>query len=67
MFHHTLAIRREGAVIPITTLLLDGREARLEWTQDRETFRYRFESEVESIADIRQVDLDGERKVIAWR
>jgi biotin carboxyl carrier protein len=56
MFHHTLAIRREGAVIPITTLLLDGREARLEWTQDRETFRYRFESEVESIADIRQVE-----------
>jgi len=52
---HSLALRREGAVIPITTLLLDGREARLEWTQDGETFRYRFESEVEYAADIRQV------------
>ena len=37
-------------------MLLDGREARLEWTQDGETFRYRFESEVESAADIRQVE-----------
>src|ERR1700719_824532 len=52
---HSLALRREGPVIPITTLLLDGREDRLEWTQDGETFRYRFESEVENAADIRQV------------
>jgi biotin carboxyl carrier protein len=51
----SLALRREGAVITITTLLLDGREVRLEWTQDRETFHYRFESEVESSADIRQI------------
>jgi biotin carboxyl carrier protein len=36
-------------------LLLDGRETRLEWTQDGETFLYRFESEVEGAADIRQV------------
>jgi biotin carboxyl carrier protein len=55
MFHHSLALRREGPLIPITTLLLDGREARLEWTQDGETFRYRFESEVENAADIWQV------------
>ena|SRR5438552_18819529 len=53
---HSLALRREGAVIAITTLLLDGREARLEWTQDGETFRFRFESEVETAADIRQVE-----------
>ena len=51
----SLALGWEGAVITITTLLLDGREARLEWAQDGETFRYRFESEVEDAADIRQV------------
>jgi biotin carboxyl carrier protein len=50
-----LANRRKGAVIPITTLLLDGREVRLEWAQDAETHRYRFESEREKAADVRQV------------
>src|SRR5580700_3649026 len=53
---HSLALRRKGAIITITTLLLDGREARLEWTQDGETIRYRFESQVETVADIRQVE-----------
>ena len=56
MFHVPLALRREGPVIPITTLLLNGRECRLDYTQDDETFRYRFESEVETVADIRQVE-----------
>jgi biotin carboxyl carrier protein len=51
----SLALRGEGAVITITTLLLDGCEVRLEWAQDGETFRYRFESEVQNAADIRQV------------
>jgi biotin carboxyl carrier protein len=50
-----LALRREGAVIAITTVVVDGCEGRLEWTQDGETFRYRFESEVENAADVRQV------------
>jgi biotin carboxyl carrier protein len=54
--NHPLALRREGAAIPITTLLLDGRQARLEWSQDGETIRYRFESEVENAAGIRQVE-----------
>jgi biotin carboxyl carrier protein len=53
---HSLAFRGEGAVIPITTLLLDGRQARLEWIQDGETIRFQFESEGEKVADIRQVE-----------
>jgi biotin carboxyl carrier protein len=52
----SLANRREGAAIPITTLLLDGHAARLEWTQEAETYRYRFESQTEKAADIRQVE-----------
>jgi biotin carboxyl carrier protein len=35
--------------------MLDGLESRLEWTQDGETFRYQFESEVENVAEIRQI------------
>lgn len=51
-----MAVRRKGAVITITTLLLDGREARLEWSQDGETYRYRFESEIEKSAEVREVE-----------
>jgi biotin carboxyl carrier protein len=51
-----MAGRREGAVIPITTLLLNGRQTKLEWRQEGETCRYRFESEVEKTAEIKQVE-----------
>jgi biotin carboxyl carrier protein len=51
-----LALRREGAVIPITLVLLDGREIRLDWRQDGETCRFHIESEEEKAADIRQVE-----------
>jgi biotin carboxyl carrier protein len=52
----TLAVRRKGAVIPIATVLIDGREARLEWRQEGETCRFRFGSESEKAADIKQVE-----------
>ncbi len=51
-----LAIGRKGAVIPITTVLIEGREARLEWQLEGETCRYRFESLKERTADIREVE-----------
>jgi len=34
---------------------IDGREIRLDWIKDGETYRFRIESEEEKIADIRQV------------
>ena len=38
------------------TLLLDGREIRLDWKLDGETCRFRIESQEEKTADIRQVE-----------
>jgi biotin carboxyl carrier protein len=38
----------------VTLVLLDGREVRVEWTQDKETFRYGAESQ-EKTAEVRQV------------
>jgi biotin carboxyl carrier protein len=39
----------------VTLVLLEGREIRIEWTQDRETFRYGRESQ-EKMAEIRLVE-----------
>jgi biotin carboxyl carrier protein len=50
-----MALGREGAVIPLAWVLLDGRRIRLEWKQEEETCRYRIESEEEKTAGIRQV------------
>ena len=50
-----MALGREGAAIPIALVLLNGRELRLEWKQDRETIRFRVESEEEKTVDIKEV------------
>src|SRR6185503_7215541 len=39
----------------MTSIHLDGREIRLDWKLDGETYRFRIESEEERVADIRQV------------
>jgi biotin carboxyl carrier protein len=49
-----MALRREGPVIPITTLSLDGHAVHLEWKQEGETYSYRLESEEEKTCEIRQ-------------
>src|SRR5207247_834455 len=51
----TMALGGEGAAIPIALVLLNGREIRLEWKQDRETIRFRVESEEEKTVDIKEV------------
>jgi biotin carboxyl carrier protein len=51
-----MAIGEKGAVIPVTTVSIDGRQTRLEWKLEGETCRYRFESLTERTADIRQVE-----------
>jgi biotin carboxyl carrier protein len=49
-----MALRREGPVIPITTLSLDGHTIRLQWKHEGETYHYRLESEEEKTCEIRQ-------------
>jgi len=51
-----LAFRGEGPTIPIAWVLLDGRQIRIEWRQEDETYRFRAESEEEKTAEIRQVE-----------
>lgn len=36
--------------------MLDGHNVRLEWSEDGETFRYRFESQEERLAEVRRVE-----------
>jgi biotin carboxyl carrier protein len=50
-----MARGREGAVIPVAWVLLDGRRIRLEWTREEETCRYRIESEEERTAGVKLV------------
>src|SRR5439155_27060272 len=51
-----MALGREGTAIPIALVLLDGREIRLEWRQDRETCRFRVESGEERTVDIQEME-----------